>query len=129
VAVTVTPAAVPQGLPLWAKGPYGPISGQNYHTISDVFGNKRAVVAQINFSGTYVTGGFAITPATWGLVEIHDMFLITDGAGVSSALPGIPTLSTTGASPNVKIWTAIFGELANATSLASTGVTVIFVGY
>lgn len=72
-------------------------------------GNKRAVLVKYTASGTYTTGGDAITPETVGLREVHAAFLVA--SATANVLPvvdgqdtaGVPTvLVTTPTAPTIK---------------------------
>ena len=72
-------------------------------------GNKRAVLTKLTASGTYTTGGDAITPSAFGLKEIHAAFIVA--SATANVLPvvdgqntaGVPTIiTTTSTAPKVK---------------------------
>lgn len=50
-----------------------------------VFGNKRAVLAEITFDDNYATGGESLTPANLGLQAIDAMFVDAGAAAAGTA--------------------------------------------
>lgn len=127
MAVTVTKAAPASTVSPIVVGSYGKLDSDTYLTVgSEAFAAKRVKASKLTLSSTYATNGFALTPADYGLKEIHQLLVICDGTSGGAA---VPYLSTTGASPIVKLVTDnVPTELANATSVANHTYTVLLVG-
>ena len=131
VTVTVTQPAYSSSttLPRFLTGSYGPSGATN--TIFDIGSSlpthsKRLKLTLLALSGTYATGGFTLTPSTYGLKSIDALLVVTNGASGGAA---VPFLSTTGNSPTVKLGTDnVPTELSNATSVTNYSYLVILVG-
>ena len=97
-------------------------------------GHKRAYLTKLTATGTYSTGGDAITPASVGLAEIHAAFIV-DGAvtGVTPAIDataasGTPAfLTTAGSTPKIQYFDDGVETAAGAT-LTGDAFHVILVG-
>lgn len=125
MAVTVTEAAPPTATNRHWTGTEGARGSDVYIMAPDSRGERNRVT-KLTLSGTYATGGFALTPADFGLKEIRGMAVIADGTSGGVA---VPALTTTGASPNVKLYTDnAQTELANTTSVANFCFLVILNG-
>lgn len=125
MAVTVTPTAPDKNTHKKWIGSYGVHGSDAYVSLPNATGTKERLTV-LALAGTYLTNGFAITPANYGLVEIYGMALILDG---KSGGGSVPFLSTTGANPIVKLVTDnVPTELANLTSVANHSYTVLLFG-
>lgn len=97
-------------------------------------GNKRAILTKLTATGTYTTGGDAITPATFGLAEVHAAFIV-DSAGTnvqpsinSGAAQGTPVINVaTPGTPKVQYFD-IGVETAAGGTLTADVFHVILVG-
>lgn len=129
MAVTVTKAA-PSGSidPLYA-GSFGAVGSSNFINVNnEAFARKRVRLCRLTLSGTYATGGFALTPSDYGLREIHGLAVVCDKNSTSGA-GAVPQLTTTGGSPNVKLYVDdVPTELTNATSVANWRYVLLIVG-
>lgn len=123
VAIAAPPATVS---PLYA-GSYGASGAAKTVHVSDPFANKRVRLTQLTLSSTYVTGGFALTPADYGLKEIHGLAVVCDTNSASGAA-AVPRLTTTGASPVVKLYKATNTEFDSAGNTANFVYTVLLIG-
>lgn len=125
MAVTVTKAAPASTLHRRHGGGLGARGSDVYIAAPNAQGEKVRT-AKLTLSGTYATNGFALTPADYGLKEIYGLAVLADGTSGGAA---VPFLSTTGASPIVKLVTDnVPTELANATSVANHVFTVQLYG-
>ena len=64
-----------------------------------VFGDRRVVIADVAFSGTYVAGGTPVTPAMFGLQRIdmiHCTLAPATGLATADALYYSPTTDVAG---------------------------------
>src|SRR5579859_7403454 len=139
MAVTVTNAAPPTALNARAEdgntlasawvGNYGAPANCVVLDVTGHIANKgRIKVTELQLSGTYATGGFALTPSAYGLKEINSLAVICDASATSGAV-AVPSLATAGESPIVKLVVSnSLAELANTTSVASMNFDVILVG-
>jgi hypothetical protein len=139
MAVTVTNAAAPTALNAqsnntngkspWTGSGYGAVANAVYQPIQGgVAVSKRLVLTKITLSSTYATGGFALVPSAYGLKSIDGLAIVCD-PGSTSGGAAVPSLTTAGESPIVKLVTDNAGtELANATSVASHGFVVLLAG-
>lgn len=131
MAVTVTNAAPSTAIKLnnYGAGNFGAVAGAvSVINDSGAFENKRLRLSRLNLSGTYATNGFALVPSAYGLKEIHALMVVGD-PNSSSGAAATPQLTTTGASPIVKLYTDnVPTELANTTSVANWTYTVLLAG-
>src|SRR5574340_919281 len=129
MAVTVTKAAPSTSLRRSYAGAYGPSGpSSNFNNVGNTaIANKRIRCTKLTLSGTYATGGFALTPSDYGLKEIHEIFVCCD-TNSSNGAGAVIRLTTTGSSPNVKLYSDTSTELANTTSVANFVYTVWVVG-
>lgn len=139
MAVTVTNAAPPTALGARAEdgnalasafvSPYGAPANCVVHDVTGNLAHKgRVKVTELQLSGTYITGGFTLTPSAYGLKEINSLAVICDGSA-GTAAAGTLLLTTAGESPVVKMFTATATELTNATSVTNNVFDVILVGW
>lgn len=127
MAVTVTNAAPSTSIDRTFLGSYGPSGTAVTAHVSDPFANKRVRIGKLTLSGTYATNGFALTPADYGLKEIHGLAVVCD-TNAGSGGGAIPRLTTAGASPTVKLYSATSTELTNTTSVTNFVYTVLLIG-
>lgn len=127
MAVTVTSAAPSTSIDRLYAGSYGPSGASKTFDVSHPFANKRVRLVKLTLSSTYVTGGFALTPANYGLSEIHGLAVVCD-TNAASGGAAVPRLTTTGASPVVKLYKATNTEFDNAGSTANFVFTVLLIG-
>lgn len=91
---------------------YGP-SGSAVFSVLKWAGAKRAVLTKLTATGTYTTGGDAITPSTFGLKEVFAAFLVAvPTTNVKPSIngqdtAGVPTvLCTTSTAPKIQYFDA-----------------------
>lgn len=137
MAVTVTttqPTLTTTAIPRFLTGSYGPSGATN--KVLDL-GTELATHSQrikltlLALSGTYVTGGFTLTPSTYGLKGIFGLLVVTStgGTGTASGGAALPYLATTGNSPVVKLVTDnVPTELGNGTSVTNHSYNVVLFG-
>lgn len=127
MAVTVTSSAPATTVSTTFVGAYGASGTSKFISLTSVpFTGKRVRATKLALSSTYATGGFALVPSLYGLNEIHGLLVIADGTSGGTA---VPYLSTTGASPIVKLVVDnVPTELANATSVTNHTYTVLIIG-
>lgn len=123
MAVTVTKAAPATTVkPHWV-GSFGKL-GTDVYIDAPSQRNAFVRVTQLTLSGTYVTGGFALTPSDYGLKEIHGMAVICDG---SSGGVAFPNLLTPGTSPTVKLVTDAAGtEYGNGSATVQVFTAILY---
>lgn len=109
---------------------YG-LSGASTYEVLKWPGNKRAVLTKLTATGTYTTGGDAITPATFGLREVQAAFVVSSPTtNVVSTNKGNAVLTVdcgTTTSPKVKL-VANGSDVSAATTVTDYVAHVILVG-
>lgn len=97
-------------------------------------GNKRAVLTKLTATGTYSTGGDAITPSTFGLKEIFAAFIVSSAtanvrpninADVAQGTPVV--LTTTSTAPKIQYFD-VDTETAAGGTLTGDVFHVVLVG-
>jgi hypothetical protein len=94
------------------------------------FGNLRARIVDVTLDSSYVTGGYAVTPAQVSLAEIYGATVLGNDAAATTSPVAIWNQSTgklqafvsNGASP------ALLNEAPGTTNLAAVVVRVMFIG-
>lgn len=98
----------------------------------DFLAGKRVRVCKLTLSGTYATGGFALTAANYGLKEIHGLLVFVNSTSVTVPLSAgtMPALdiSVSTSAPTVRLYTDTATEFANATSVTNFAFYAVLFG-
>lgn len=112
MAITVTSAPIENGL------------------IEDKWGKAKVMGRRVSISGTYDTGGFALSASSFGLRRIHTIICNERGAPATafpvqfnSATSKVQMFASNGAAP------AALAEVANGTNVGSRVFDIIAIGW
>ncbi len=112
MAVTVTSTRVENGL------------------TEDKWGKAKIMVRTVSITGTYATGGFALSPSAFGLKKIHMIIANEQGAPATSfvyyynrATSLVQLFGSNGAAP------AALAELVNTTPVGTRTIDILAIGW